>query len=803
MTAKHDASSTRSQCSRDAVQPNNNADCQDDKASTHVGELSKAMIVEEARLQKEAEKIEARQRKSHAKDELSRLEHSARHLRLKFLIDRSKVYTSILSEKLLKQQEASRARGTHTSAMDGSTQPKVEKGVSSSNRSSAYHIAEYIDAGEFGAKQSTRSALRDASRSEDAEEGPRTVGVCGASGHERTRKRQPELITGGYLKDYQLSGVEWLVSLYENGLNGILADEMGLGKTLQTIAFLAFLREKGVVGPYLVCAPLSTIANWVKEFRRFAPKIPVLLYHGDKAARADMRKLHKFNSKVDEDFPVIVTSYEIVMHDRKYLQNLHWKYIVVDEGHRLKNLNCRLIRELKSYSTANRLLLTGTPLQNNLTELWSLLNFLLPDIFSDLESFQSWFDFSSLEANASSSDRADMVIDDDLVSNLHHILKPFLLRRLKIDVEHELPPKREYLLYAPLTRIQKEMYRDALQKSASAYSTVEQDDEGSEVREDELSLGPEGLSGTRLKLVNRLMYLRKVCNHPYQIEWPVQTGTEKYVVDESLVLRSGKMLLLRRLLQELFRRNHKVLVFSQFTSMLDIIEVWSEDVMKWQICRIDGNTGQDARQKMIDDFNSTSSAARLFLLSTRAGGLGISLTASDTVILFDSDWNPQNDLQAMDRAHRIGQKKPVIVYRLVTANTIEQALIDRATNKRRLEKIVISKNQFKSILQSSRLAGKELAQILTDDDAEHIRTVEEPNRDRDGMQTRKRKRKSDASQSSDIDYPQILSDEELAVLLDRSESAYKRAVEKPDMSDNFASIETAGLNEGDKLATRI
>jgi ATP-dependent DNA helicase len=204
--------------------------------------------------------------------------------------------------------------------------------------------------------------------------------------------RQPALVTGGVLRDYQLAGVEWLISLWENGLNGILADEMGLGKTLQTIGFIAHLKSMQVAGPYLIVTPLSTLANWVNEFKRFAPSINVLLYHGSKEERQHMinRKMPK-KKETNADFPVIVTSYEIVMNDRKFLQRYHWKYIVVDEGHRLKNMNCRLIKELKTYSSANRLLLTGTPLQNNLAELWSLLNFLLPDIFDDLDMFQSWF----------------------------------------------------------------------------------------------------------------------------------------------------------------------------------------------------------------------------------------------------------------------------------------------------------------------------------------------------------------------------------------------------------------------------
>lgn len=215
-----------------------------------------------------------------------------------------------------------------------------------------------------------------------------------ASKDRGTVLEQPALITGGTLKSYQLEGVEWLATLYENGLNGILADEMGLGKTVQCIAFIAFLVERKVSGPFLIVAPLSTIANWQAEFERyasfsiengrFAPKLqPPLLYHGTKQDRISLNKsLQKT--------PIVITSYEMVMADACLFRSLSWKFIIVDEGHRLKNLNCKLIRVLKGLASANRLLLTGTPLQNRLEELWSLMNFLLPDIFDDLDSFQRW-----------------------------------------------------------------------------------------------------------------------------------------------------------------------------------------------------------------------------------------------------------------------------------------------------------------------------------------------------------------------------------------------------------------------------
>lgn len=296
--------------------------------------------------------------------------------------------------------------------------------------------------------------------------------------------QQPELVTGGKMRQYQLEGLEWLKSLWMNGLCGILADEMGLGKTVQAISLIAFFKEKGVSGPFLIAAPLSTVSNWVDEFARWTPGIKTVLYHGSKDERAAMRRnLMKIRDQRSMDFPVVCTSYEICMNDRKFLAQYQWRYIVVvclsmseirytdavqDEGHRLKNMNCRLIKELLTYNSANRLLITGTPLQNNIAELWSLLHFLLPEIFNDLNSFESWFDFSSVLDN---SGQAEMIEGRkrNLVTTMHAILKPFLLRRVKTDVETALPRKREYILYAPLTAEQKDLYREILNGTGREY----------------------------------------------------------------------------------------------------------------------------------------------------------------------------------------------------------------------------------------------------------------------------------------------------------------------------------------------
>ena len=420
-------------------------------------------------------------------DDYDAVVESQRVARLKSLIERSKIYTSILSEKLLKQQAAQKAsavkkeeadlngnykaknenvsvkRTRHGGEASAAPVKKRKRADNSTTSKKKYNLADYVgdamipeNGGESGDVFADAAAA-----AENGDEGFTSVTKPSTS------TRQPELITGGHLRDYQLAGLEWLISLYENGLNGILADEMGLGKTIQTISFLAFLRSKGTMGPFLIAAPLSTLANWINEFTTFAPGIPCVLYHGSKETRADIRSERL--RTIDASFPIVVTSYEIIMNDRQFLSQYKWKFIVIDEGHRIKNLNCRLVQELKSYDSANRLLLTGTPLQNNLTELWSLLNFILPEIFDDAAEFERWFDFSSLKDKKSSKHILDEEQKNSLVTNLHLILKPFLLRRLKVDVEKSLPRKREYIIQAPLTQEQLDLYQATLRHELRSY----------------------------------------------------------------------------------------------------------------------------------------------------------------------------------------------------------------------------------------------------------------------------------------------------------------------------------------------
>ncbi|KAG4977652.1 hypothetical protein JHK86_037126 [Glycine max] len=464
---------------------------------------------------------------------------------------------------------------------------------------------------------------------------------------------QPSCIQGK-MRDYQLAGLNWLIRLYENGINGILADEMGLGKTLQTISLLGYLHEfRGIKGPHMVVAPKSTLGNWMNEIRRFCPILRAIKFLGNPDERRHIRD----ELLVAGKFDVCVTSFEMAIKEKSALRRFSWRYIIIDEAHRIKNENSLLSKTMRLYSTNYRLLITGTPLQNNLHELWSLLNFLLPEIFSSAETFDEWFQISG------ENDQ------QEVVQQLHKVLRPFLLRRLKSDVEKGLPPKKETILKVGMSQMQKQYYRALLQKDLEVVNA----------------------GGERKRLLNIAMQLRKCCNHPYLFQ-----GAEPgppFTTGDHLIENAGKMVLLDKLLPKLKERDSRVLIFSQMTRLLDILEDYLV-FRGYQYCRIDGNTGGDDRDASIDAFNKPGSEKFVFLLSTRAGGLGINLATADVVILYDSDWNPQVDLQAQDRAHRIGQKKEVQVFRFCTEYTIEEKVIERAYKKLALDALVIQQGRL-------------------------------------------------------------------------------------------------------------
>lgn len=708
----------------------------------------------------------------------------------------------------------------------------------------------------------------------------------------------------GTLRPYQKQGLNWLASLYNNGTNGILADEMGLGKTIQTISLLAYLAsEHHIWGPHLIVVPTSVMLNWEMEFKKFAPGFKVLTYYGSPQQRAQKRKgWNKPNA-----FHVCITSYQLVVHDHQSFKRRRWRYMILDEAHNIKNFRSTRWRALLNFNTENRLLLTGTPLQNNLMELWSLLYFLMPSSkvnqampegFANLEDFQTWFGrpvdkILEQTSNGASSDvidendKATQRMDNETkttVARLHQVLRPYLLRRLKKDVEKQMPGKYEHIIYCRLSKRQRYLYDDFMSRAQTKETLA---------------------SGNFLSIINCLMQLRKVCNHPDLFEVrPIVTSlamprcvansfsstnsiVKKYLNDDSfkdkvsfgalnlditsiddsnyftsittsklkscseldkqvnqlnslidsaseyekpnldnyleyykyiktneqkeirdklrhasylnnlrcdripllgesiikflklatqakepvtdtyrditlsipkrvnamddiiekysvitpsvvtldlkdqliplstqrtimnevansrienpfhksqvklsiafpdkslLQFDCGKLQKLATLLQDLTSNGHRALIFTQMTKVLDILEQFL-NIHGYRYMRLDGATKIEDRQLLTEKFNRDPKIP-VFILSTRSGGLGINLTGADTVIFYDSDWNPAMDKQCQDRCHRIGQSRDVHIYRFVSEYTIESNILRKANQKRQLDNVVIQEGEF-------------------------------------------------------------------------------------------------------------
>ncbi|XP_053522170.1 chromodomain-helicase-DNA-binding protein 1-like isoform X2 [Artibeus jamaicensis] len=422
-------------------------------------------------------------------------------------------------------------------------------------------------------------------------------------------------LTGIHLRSYQLEGVNWLAHCFHCQNGCILGDEMGLGKTCQTIALFIYVAGRlNDEGPFLILCPLSVLSNWKEEMERFAPGLSCITYAGDKEERARLQQ----DLKQKPHFHVLLTTYEICLKDTSFLKSFHWSILVVDEAHRLKNQSSLLHKTLSEFSVVFNLLLTGTPIQNSLQELYSLLSFVEPDAFSkeQIEDFVQRYQ--------------DIEKESESASELHKLLQPFLLRRVKADVATELPKKTEVVIYHGMSALQKKYYKAILMKDLDAF-------------ENEMA--------KKVKLQNVLSQLRKCVDHPYLFDG---VEPEPFEIGEHLIEASGKLHLLDKLLAHLYSRGHRVLLFSQMTQMLDILQ----DYMDYR------------------------------------GGVGMNLMAADTVIFVDSDFNPQNDLQAASRAHRIGQNKSVKVIRLIGRDTVEEIICRKATSKLQLTSTIIEGGHF-------------------------------------------------------------------------------------------------------------
>ncbi|KAL6840221.1 hypothetical protein ACP4OV_030031 [Aristida adscensionis] len=487
----------------------------------------------------------------------------------------------------------------------------------------------------------------------------------------------PKEIHNGALYDYQLQGLQWIFDNFRTRRNVILADEMGLGKTVQVVCFVNhIIKGNFTTFPALILAPKSILLQWEKEFGCWGSNLNVVVYQGDKASRKCIQAHEMYSSEGKILFDALVTSYEYIQIDKSVLQKFEWSTIVIDEAHRLKKLDCNLATCLKRYSSEFRLLLTGTPLQNNMLELFSLLHYIDPYEFSDTKA-------DGLFAPIGSGKQLTM---EEKIARIHDILKPRMLRRMKSNVlKDSMPTKKWVEVPCALTDSQRELYIDILEKNYS-------------------KLNGAIMNGKKLALNNILMQLRKCCNHPYLfqgLEAKLQAG------GISLVGASGKLQLLQKLLPRLKERGNRVLIFSQMTTMLDILEdfffTWSTNMHG----SIDGQTSLSERQESIKEYNRAESETFIFLMSTRAGGLGVDLPGADRVIIYDPDFNPFMDLQAQSRAHRIGQTRPVVVYQLITKCSVEEKILQKSKQKLAIENMLMnsSKKPNAEELQSMLLHG--------------------------------------------------------------------------------------------------
>ncbi|KAM1064815.1 hypothetical protein ACFX15_019889 [Malus domestica] len=524
------------------------------------------------------------------------------------------------------------------------------------------------------------------------------------------------------LKPYQLVGVNFLLLLYQKGIGGaILADEMGLGKTIQAITYLMLLKHlNDDPGPHLIVCPASVLENWERELKKWCPSFTVLQYHG--AARSAYSKELNSLSKagLPPPFNVILVCYSLFERhsaqqkdDRKILKRWQWSCVLMDEAHALKDKNSYRWKNLMSVarSANQRLMLTGTPLQNDLHELWSMLEFMMPDLFTTEDV--------DLKKLLSGEDR-------DLIGRMKSILGPFILRRLKSDVMQQLVPKIQRVEYVVMEKKQDDAYKEAIEEYRAASRT--RIAKTSEVNSNSIfKVIP------RRQISNYFVQFRKIANHPllvrriysdedvvrfarklhpmgafgYECTLDKVIGELKSYSDFSIhrlllcygvtdkkgflpdkyALRSAKSQALAELLPSLKQAGHRVLIFSQWTSMLDILE-WTLDVIGVTYRRLDGSTQVTERQTIVDTFNNDTSIFAC-LLSTRAGGQGLNLIGADTVVIHDMDFNPQIDRQAEDRCHRIGQVKPVTIYRLVTKGTVDENVYEIAKRKLVLDAAVL------------------------------------------------------------------------------------------------------------------
>ena len=495
------------------------------------------------------------------------------------------------------------------------------------------------------------------------------------------------------LRSYQVEGVNWILSQYEMGVGGIVADEMGLGKTIQTLSFLAALKEAGFPGPHLIITPLAVLQNWLNEIKKFTPGLSAIKVHGSACERD---RILSTPEVLRAEYDIYLTTYEMVIAEESFFtETFLFHTITIDEGHRIKSDSAKLCNSLARISAPFRLLLTGTPLQNNLKELWSLMYYILPAALHDCrETFEQ------------ACVLAEGQLDQEVAQQARSLLESLMIRRVKSEVEKTLKPKIQYVLKVPLSALQCKWYRRFMEHDLDASGIV-----------------------TRQQLIAVQSQLQKMINHPKAILFSLERerkdalslvkraeGAEFFKTPEclkeqseatklleaelralhgrSLVSSSGKLQLLDRLLTRVLAEGSRVLVFTQYTLTLDVLEEYCTarfGPVKQGYLRLDGDTNRIDREMDVRAFNAPKSKIPIYLISTKAGGQGINLATADVVVLYDTCWNPQCDLQAQDRSHRIGQQKQVKVYRLIGQHTMEERILNRARQKLVLDTLVIKK----------------------------------------------------------------------------------------------------------------
>lgn len=479
------------------------------------------------------------------------------------------------------------------------------------------------------------------------------------------KKTQPGILTGGELMEYQKEGLNWLYYMWYKQQNAILADEMGLGKTIQVISLFATLIQDHRCWPFLVVVPNSTCPNWRREVKTWAPSLRVVTYYGSSAARKIAHDYEMFpEGGTDLRCHIVVTSYEAMVDEkaRRVLSSIPWAGLVVDEGQRLKNDKTQLYEALSRINFPFKVLLTGTPLQNNTRELFNLIQFCDPT--KNAEALQQKYE----------------TLTKENVPELHDMIRPFFLRRTKAQVLTFLPPMAQIIVPVSMSVVQKKLYKSILAKNPQLIKSIFQKNGNHTLKQSE-----------RHNLSNILMQLRKCLCHPFVYSKAIEErGYNAAVTHRNLVEASGKLKLLELMLPKLRERGHRVLLFSQFLENLDIVEDFL-DGLGLLHRRLDGSMSSLEKQKQIDDFNAPGSPYFAFLLSTRSGGVGINLATADTVIIMDPDFNPHQDIQALSRAHRIGQQKKVLVFQLMTRASAEEKIMQIGKKKMALDHVLIER----------------------------------------------------------------------------------------------------------------